>query len=198
MDKLRDEVIQAQKIRADLIKWKLVLVAALGASGLGLGRSNTENGLSRESWYILLALIPLVCTYVDIAARHLNIRMLVIGDFMKTYAKTHPAESSVLCAYELHCEGLHKKGIFELENSILTYSSAFLSILVIVAALYLLYQPAQPVLNLAQPVPILLVVSGLLGLLSAYFVDVLYKGRLRLLTGGQNVSESSAAVPVNP
>ena len=29
MDKLRDEIIEAQKIRADLIKWKLVLVFAL-------------------------------------------------------------------------------------------------------------------------------------------------------------------------
>ncbi len=174
MDKLRDEIIEAQKIRADLIKWKLVLVAALGASGLGLGVSEKEGAIPRDGLYILLGLIPFVCTYVDIAARHLNIRMQVIADFMKSYSKTHAEESPILGAYELHCEALHEKGIFELENSILTYSSAFLSVLVILSAYVL---PTKP----PEGVSMLLVASGLLGLLLAFVVDLLYKKKLELL-----------------
>ncbi len=31
-----NEIIEAQKIRSDLLKWKIIVVAALGATGLGL------------------------------------------------------------------------------------------------------------------------------------------------------------------
>ncbi len=34
---LRDEIIESQKARADLFKWKIILVAAIGAAVLGVG-----------------------------------------------------------------------------------------------------------------------------------------------------------------
>lgn len=37
IDKLRDEIIESQKARTDLMKWKLILVAAIGAAGFGIG-----------------------------------------------------------------------------------------------------------------------------------------------------------------
>ena len=75
MDKLREEIIEAEKIRADLIKWKLILVAGLGAAGLGL------NGNSCDDMTLLLCLIPFVCVYVDLVARHFNLRIHVIAEF---------------------------------------------------------------------------------------------------------------------
>ena len=61
----RTEIVEAQKGRTDLLKWKLILVAALGALGLGI------NGFSKDakpalSLDLALCLIPLVCVYVDL------------------------------------------------------------------------------------------------------------------------------------
>jgi hypothetical protein len=35
MDKLRDEIIESEKARADFLKWKIVLAGAIGATGAG-------------------------------------------------------------------------------------------------------------------------------------------------------------------
>ena len=36
MDSLRSELLEARKARTDFIRWKLILVATIGAVGLGL------------------------------------------------------------------------------------------------------------------------------------------------------------------
>jgi hypothetical protein len=65
---LRNEVIESQKARTDLFKGKIILVAAIGAAGLGIGNTTGKN-------YNLLCLIPLVCVYVDILCSHMNLRI---------------------------------------------------------------------------------------------------------------------------
>jgi hypothetical protein len=75
--KLPDEIISAEQCRSDYLKWKLLLVAGLGAAGFGLGECATPRPL-------LLALIPFVCMYVDLLCINLKLRTLVIGTF---YAK---------------------------------------------------------------------------------------------------------------
>lgn len=49
IDKLRDEIIESQKARTDLMKWKLILVAAIGAAGFGIG-SNVPQGATPRSF----------------------------------------------------------------------------------------------------------------------------------------------------
>ena len=43
MDSLREEIRESQKARTDLMKWKMVLVASVGAAGLGF-TSKSGNG----------------------------------------------------------------------------------------------------------------------------------------------------------
>lgn len=126
MDKLRDEIVEAQKIRADLIKWKLILVAGLGGAGIGI--ENTED------FPLLLCLIPFVCAYVDAAARHLNLRMHVIAHFLRE----SPAVSTDAWAgrYERLCKDVNASGVFGLEASVLLWSTIFLSVLVGFAGFY--------------------------------------------------------------
>jgi len=77
ISKLPEEIRETQKSRSDLLKWKLVLVAILGATGFGL--------MDKASPVpILLALIPLVCLYVDLLCTHFNLRQIVIGAFFRT------------------------------------------------------------------------------------------------------------------
>jgi hypothetical protein len=74
--KLPDEILESQKTRSSLLKWKLVIVATLGSAGLGLtsGTSNSQIGL--------LSLIPFVCVYVDLLCTNINLRIILIGRYL--------------------------------------------------------------------------------------------------------------------
>ena len=89
---LRTEIIEAQKARSDLFKWKIILVATLGAVALGLGPKDlqeTATANTRFSNDYLLCIIPFVCLYVDSLCSHMNLRMLVIGHYLRlTHLKT--------------------------------------------------------------------------------------------------------------
>ncbi len=75
--KLPDEIIDAERSRSDYLKWKLLLVAVLGAAGFGLSEKARPMSL-------ILALIPFVCLYVDLLCTNLNLRILTIGTFYAT------------------------------------------------------------------------------------------------------------------
>lgn len=81
---LRGEIVESQKARCDLLKWKLGLVAGLGAAGLGLG----SNYSTDRQFHYILCLIPLVCTYVDLLAKHMTLRIMVIGCYENSIEQT--------------------------------------------------------------------------------------------------------------
>lgn len=81
MDILRQELIETQKVRSELIKWKLLLVSALGATGLGFAKSGVK--INSE---VLLCGIPLVCAYVDIQYANLSLRIMGIATFFREIA----------------------------------------------------------------------------------------------------------------
>jgi hypothetical protein len=79
MEGLRDEILQSEGVRSDLLKWKLALAGILGAAGLGF--SGSEDLRHAD---LVLCAIPPVCVYVDLLCLHLNLKMLVIGTFLRT------------------------------------------------------------------------------------------------------------------
>lgn len=84
---LRDEIVESQKARGDLFKWKIILVATLGAIALGFESAADEVKAKTVApafaHEYLLCLIPLVCLYVDLLCSHLNLRILVIGRYLR-------------------------------------------------------------------------------------------------------------------
>jgi len=78
MDQLREEILQAERTRSDLLKWKLGLTGTIGALGLGFSGSSAVRNAE-----LVLVVIPLVCVYVDLLSLHLTLRILVIGTFMR-------------------------------------------------------------------------------------------------------------------
>jgi hypothetical protein len=150
-EQLRTEIIEAQKARIDLFKWKIILVAALGAAGLGLGETSSRQGdhmMGRPDF--LFCLIPLVCIYVDILCSHLNLRIFVIGRFFlwaqrrgvtplnqKTYeyfveqARTMPVEKNASsdAGQEKNTQE-NKLDAFALEDRALHLSSGVTSLLI--------------------------------------------------------------------
>lgn len=80
MEKLRDEILQSESVRTDLLKWKLALVGAIGAAGLGFAGSEDLGHAD-----LVLCAIPPLCVYVDLLCLHLNLKMLVIGTFLRQW-----------------------------------------------------------------------------------------------------------------
>ncbi len=89
---LRTQIIESQRARHDLIKWKLFLVAVLGATGLGVSGFNIQTPTFLKKAELLLALIPLVCVYVDAICSNLSLRIIGIGAFIRNHPPTLPDE----------------------------------------------------------------------------------------------------------
>lgn len=156
MANLRMQVVETQKARSDLMKWKLILVATLGAAGLGVRNPPV---------YHLLCLIPLVCVYVDALCAHLSLRIKLIGQFVVA----QQAETE-----DQHYERAYEEFIREsspshqLEFDALYWSTYFVSTLVVVSGPFLsIWRPARD-LSFAYwtVLLILLCLSGLGGILA--------------------------------
>src|SRR6266545_2298754 len=116
MELLRQEVLEAEKARSDLLKWKSVLVAGLAAVALGL----KDGGRPHR---VILVGVPLVCVYVELLCHHLNLRIQLIASFMRSCEKGELSESGkTLRNYELFvCQ--QDDGVFALEAGALRRSS---------------------------------------------------------------------------
>ncbi|MGH3013519.1 MAG: hypothetical protein ACRDOP_10345 [Gaiellaceae bacterium] len=168
METLRQEILQAQTIRSDLLKWKLALVGGLGAAGLGFAGSE---GLRNAD--LVLCAIPPVCVYVDLLCRHLSLRILVVGRFLYTASRNDPALAP-LAAYEdfvertrnLPVEDGRRRSAFDLEDWAVSWSSFALSLAI---AVYGATRPSW----FAVP----FVVSGLVGLVVTWLAQRLFRDR---------------------
>lgn len=79
MDTLRIELIESQKVRSYLLKWKLLIISGVG--GAALGFSGNTSG-PRDA-HMALAILPIACAYVDLLCWHLSLRNKIIGLFFK-------------------------------------------------------------------------------------------------------------------
>ncbi len=82
---LKQELLQSQKSRDELMKWKLLLVAAIGSVGLGF--SSKANPPYAE---LVLAIIPFVCCYVDLLCRNLSVRTKMLSRFLAAELVSNP------------------------------------------------------------------------------------------------------------
>lgn len=128
MSELRTEIVELEKARTDLLKWKLIGVAALGAAGLGF----TEHQGGGDA-YLVLALIPLVCFYVDLLCRHITLRVMVIGRFLRQTASGQEAAYEWFCTQSSHMGAKQRTSAFALEDWALEWSTYLLSGMVVLA-----------------------------------------------------------------
>jgi hypothetical protein len=126
--KLPDEILQAQQSRSDLLKWKLVITALLGAAGFGLSEKATPAPL-------LLALIPFACLYVDLLCHNLSIRQIMIGRF---YAKMRNDP------YEQFVADSRHNDVFSMEDWALTSSTVLVCLSLLLVGFVLAVQSTSP------------------------------------------------------
>lgn len=184
MSSLREEIVASQKLRSDLYKWKLIIVSALGAAGLGFTEHGEHAGFRYA--YLVLVLIPFVCFYVDLLCKHVSIRIMVIGTFIRLG----------FCGVETAYEGFvvktrEKLNVFVLEDWALQGSTTVLSSLIMFGGLLFLVIPEMEPGSVAIgriSVPMRYVValmftgSGLAGVILSLVAEWLYKRRMKAVS----------------
>jgi hypothetical protein len=124
LQNLRTEILESEKARIDLLKYKLIAVASLAAIGLGFAKyENSE--MTKNADYVL-CIIPFVCAYVDLLCYHNTIRILVIACFLNHYGDSYEG-------YIVKLGNANEKGgvryFFDMEDLALFWSSIGLSVL---------------------------------------------------------------------
>jgi len=101
---LKEEINQTTESEHDFAKWKLIVVAALGAAGLGLGKDAPGDR------YWLLIFIPFVCAYIDLHSYQYQTKIMVIA----RYIRERGIEDTVLQEYEYMAQVFREKDVFYL------------------------------------------------------------------------------------
>jgi len=127
LEKLRDEVIEVQRAQAAIAHWKLLLIATLGAAGLGLVPSCRPS----NHHILILGLLPLVCSYADALAYNSGIRALSIARYLRVRTRVDaeaPDAFTEAKHYELYA-AQHRPS-FDLEVVALRWTSVLISLCV--------------------------------------------------------------------
>jgi hypothetical protein len=101
-DRLKEEIGKTLEDLHDFAKWKLIVVAALISTALGL----LEPKRSFAPW--LLVFVPYACAYVDLNCYQYLLRIFLISKVLRS----HGDDSPLLSEYEKQCERYRKKGFF--------------------------------------------------------------------------------------
>ncbi len=176
MKYFRQDIIYAQRTRADLLKWKLIISAALGAVGLGIYRPEAKATDSLFPFELAFCLIPFVCAYVDLLCYHLNLRIFVINKFFKRFKVECPNQKSqntnwennifFFQQYEATCDQV--RSTFELESWALKWTS----ILLLVSIIILIYFAPN------KTEAYLFLIAGILGVLMAIITETVYDNKI--------------------
>jgi hypothetical protein len=177
---LREEIVESEKARAELLKWKLIAVSALGAAGLGLTESQNATGA-----HLVLPLIPPVCVYIDLLCRHMSLRILVIAAFMRSSRSGEGGDYERFIKKIAPEEG---RKVFSLEDFALEWSTLLLSFIFgLVGAMSLWLPEVKGQLD-GQGMDmsmfsIFSIVSGLAGIVSTLWVKHVFRRYSRNLDG---------------
>jgi hypothetical protein len=118
---LRDEVVEAQKVRTDMLKWKLISVGTLATIGFGIA----------HDYHMLppaLCLIPFVALYCDAVCYHQELRIRVIS----VWLKRHGGEDA---EYEAFADRAGSRArAYDLEDWVISYGTLLASALLVLSS----------------------------------------------------------------
>jgi hypothetical protein len=168
LEAFRNEIVEAEKGRIDLLKWKLILIAGIGTIGLGLG-SAEKNIAPILPPHLLLCLIPLVCVYVDSLCQSLQTRILVISEFFQHYQySTGDDTIEHFHEYERFCNEVRRE--FHLEDWAQQGSTVGFSLVIFILAVTL-----EPLAR----VKVALLMFCAIGLVLTVLLEILQKRKHR-------------------
>lgn len=123
---ISQEVIESQKSRSELLKWKIIVVSILATVGLGVSKDI-------EKMELAFCLIPLVCAYVDALCLHLNLRIFSIGKWHTLeIGKDLNKDFEYMKHYEEFIKRAYECGAYRLEKLTILISSLVINFIVAV------------------------------------------------------------------
>ena len=177
MKLLRQELNGAQQRQAELLKWKLLLVSALAATGLGLTNSSTAPHIE-----LVLCCIPFVCAYVDILYHDQSLIIIGIAEFTRS-CLTLGGENTDLIEYEKFALALRQMrykrrtiGAYDLNKINLKWASILFSVSIIIYA-FTQYNKATS---------IAIGISGIIGIFLSLWITGIYEIRVKRVRGLRN------------
>jgi hypothetical protein len=162
---LRNEIIESEKARIDLLKYKLVAIATLGAVGIGVG-----NYAKGQGFTYAICIIPFAAIYVDLLCFHNTLRIRAIARYL--YNNGDPYEKFI---NTIRC----RISFFELEDWALQWSSLALSAIIFIYGLLYPYFYSCPLDNFRSPI---FIIVGILGISITLIMLAKYKKRVDLVS----------------
>ncbi|MGA8571171.1 MAG: hypothetical protein ACLP7A_00165 [Desulfobaccales bacterium] len=166
---LRTEIIESEKARIDLLKYKLVAVATLGAVGLGVGNYAEGHG-----FIYAICIIPFVCNYVDLLCFHNSLRILAIGRYLHNHGDPYEKFINTMRP------PMAPISLFELEDWVLQWSSVALSGIIALFGIFFYHYSGLTDKSLG---PIFIIV-GLFGIILPLIILRIYRNRVTMLFQG--------------
>jgi hypothetical protein len=181
MDTLREEIVESQKTRSDLLKWKLIIVAGIGGAALGFSGKGPGNA------HFALAVLPLACAYVDLLCRSLSLRNKAIGLFIEHGEHEFDGQR----AYEKFYRDIHDVAWnkVSLEAWALRWSTALISIAIVPVGVRAGALPWQPWFWPSG----LFYASSVLGLVASLCIERTYRRKMDRAIN--RADEKGAALP---
>ncbi len=124
---LANEIIESQKVRSDLLKWKIISVATIASIGLGISSNH-------DKFELAICVIPFVMAYIDVLCTHINLRIYTISRWHKTNKESVSVEAKYMQEYEKFTEKARGAGAYNLEGWTIQYSSFLVNLLLISVA----------------------------------------------------------------
>lgn len=196
MEALDAEVHAAQAARHDLMKWKLAVIAAVGAAALGFSQSRPV-----ANAHLALCTIPFACAYLDLLCRNLSVRTKLITTF-RSLGRQGPDRDDDRLYEAFYAEYHSLWGRRSLESFALLWSTILVSFIVALAGIGLATTGVGTIELATQELIFRLV--GLVGIGLGLIVQQLYESRtksIKVNSGkwyGKAVAACGGAATVRP
>ena len=129
---LRNEIIELMKFRQEFMKFKIQAVAILGAVGIWAYNIKTADAVVRPE--LILAIVPLVCIYADALIYNQIIKVLVIGQFLKSRGDQYENYIEELGKHSPKVVGTNN--FFSIQEWAISYPTKIISMLVVICGIY--------------------------------------------------------------
>ena len=173
MDILRTELLDAIKHRNELNKWKILVSAIIGSTGLGFTGSIVVPYME-----LTLCAIPIICAYIDLIYYHDGLVINAIGTFIRTRPLNSDENRKELIEYEefaakarnLTSDNGSTYSAYDLVKIASFGSSIIFSVLIIVYSAIVWKETSIPIL-----------IFGILGILLTIWIRKQYLIRRQIL-----------------
>ena len=182
MESVKAQLLEAQKERGRLLRWKLAVIAAIGTVGLGLSESQPVAHVE-----LVLGVLPLASSYIDLLCRSLSIRTKLISNVIAERNEDATIEARLERAYQAFDQ---RRSSDALEGYALVRSTQAISAALVIGGLALDFVALQGFME-RMVTATAFVVAGIAGFVGSSFIESEYERQKKLIGAAPEPSKSA-------